>query len=177
MLKKYSKNKTSSFKTKDIRNLKNINEKSTSIKIATPSKNYQVRNEKVRIGLFVHELLSQINTAKDIGKVLECYVLEGQITIEERDEIQQNLEQIIETYSEVFDEKWEVINEKDIMISENGESRVYRPDRILKSNEGYIIVDFKTGEESIKNEKQIENYKNILENLGRKVLKTQLIYL
>lgn len=177
MLKKYSKDKTSSFKTKDIRNLKNINEKSTSIKIATPSKNYQVRNEKVRIGLFVHELLSQINTAKDIGKVLECYVLEGQITIEERNEIQQNLEQIIETYSEVFDEKWEVINEKDIMISENGESRVYRPDRILKSNEGYIIVDFKTGEESIKNEKQIENYKNILENLGRKVLKTQLIYL
>ncbi|MDR6405179.1 MULTISPECIES: exodeoxyribonuclease V subunit beta [Chryseobacterium] len=177
MLKKYSKDKTSSFKTKDIHNLKNINEKSTSIKIATPSKNYQVRNEKVRIGLFVHELLSQINTAKDIEKVLECYVLEGQITIEERDEIQQNLEQIIETYNEVFDEKWEVINEKDIMISENGESRVYRPDRILKSNEGYIIVDFKTGEESIKNEKQIENYKNILENLGRKVLKTQLIYL
>jgi len=177
MLRKYSKDKTSSFKTKDIRNLKNINEKSTSIKIATPSKNYQVRNEKVRIGLFVHELLSQINTAKDVEKVLECYVLEGQITIEERDDIQQKLRQIIENHHEFFDEKWEVINEKDIMISENGESRVYRPDRILKGNEGYIIVDFKTGEETQKNERQIENYKRILENLGRKVLKTQLIYL
>lgn len=63
------------------------------------------------------------------------------------------------------------------MISENGESRVYRPDRLLKSNEGYIIVDFKTGEENRKDERQIENYKNILEKLGRKVLKTQLIYL
>ena len=177
MLRKYSKDKTSSFKTKDIRNLKNINEKSTSIKIATPSKNYQVRNEKVRIGLFVHELLSQINTAKDIVKVLECYVLEGQITIEERDDIQQKLKQIIENHHEFFDEKWEVINEKDIMISENGESRVYRPDRILKGDDGYIIVDFKTGEETQKNERQIENYKRILENLGRKVLKTQLIYL
>jgi ATP-dependent exoDNAse (exonuclease V) beta subunit len=177
MLRKYSKDKTSSFKTKGIRNLKNINEKSTSIKIATPSKNYQVRNEKVRIGLFVHELLSQINTAKDIVKVLECYVLEGQITIEERDDIQQKLKQIIENHHEFFDEKWEVINEKDIMISENGESRVYRPDRILKGDDGYIIVDFKTGEETQKNERQIENYKRILENLGRKVLKTQLIYL
>ncbi|WP_312901410.1 UvrD-helicase domain-containing protein [Chryseobacterium taichungense] len=176
-LKKHSKEKTTSFKTKDIRVLKNIRENTTSIKIATPSKNYQVRNEKVRIGLFVHELLSQINTKKDIPKVLECYILEGQITIEESQTIKQELEKIVETHSEFFDEKWEVINEKDIMISENGENRVYRPDRILKSDEGYIIVDFKTGEESAKNERQIENYKNILEKLGRKVLKTQLIYL
>ncbi|PJJ64091.1 UvrD-helicase domain-containing protein [Chryseobacterium geocarposphaerae] len=177
MLKKHTKDKTSKFETKNINNLKNINEKNTSIKIATPSKNYQVRNEKVRIGLFVHELLSKINTKKDISKVLESYVLEGQITNEEKDEIQHTLEQIVRTYSEFFDEKWEVINEKDIMISENGESRMYRPDRILKSEEGYIIVDFKTGEETEKNEKQIENYKRILESLGRRVLKTQLIYL
>ncbi len=177
MLKKHSKDKASHFETKDIPALKNINEKNTSIKIATPSKNYQVRVEKVRIGLFVHELLSQINTAKDIRKVLECYVLEGHITIEESKEIHRNLEEIIRNNAEFFDEKWEVINEKDIMITENGESRVYRPDRILKSDEGYIIVDFKTGDPSEKDERQIENYKNILEKLGRKVLKTQLIYL
>ncbi|SDH97645.1 ATP-dependent exoDNAse (exonuclease V) beta subunit (contains helicase and exonuclease domains) [Chryseobacterium taeanense] len=177
LLKKHSKEKTSSFKTKDIRVLKNISENTTSIKVATPSKNYQVRNEKVRIGLFVHELLSQINTKKDITKVLERYIIEGQITIEESHTIQFELEKIIDTHSEFFDEKWKVINEKDIMISEKGESRVYRPDRILKSNEGYIIVDFKTGEESAKNERQIENYKHILETLGKKVLKTQLIYL
>lgn len=177
MLKKYSKEKISSFKTKDIRVLKNISESNTSIKIATPSRNYQVRNEKVRIGLFVHELLSQINTAKDISKVLECYILEGQVTIEESRRIQSELENIIETHAEFFNEKWEVINEKDIMISENGESKVYRPDRILKSKEGYIIVDFKTGEESSKDERQIDNYKNILEKLGKKVLKTRLIYL
>ncbi|MET3537577.1 UvrD-helicase domain-containing protein [Chryseobacterium limigenitum] len=177
MLKKYSKDKTSSFKTKNIENLKNINEKSNSIKIATPSKNYQVRNEKVRIGLFVHELLSKINTEKDIAKVLESYLLEGQITLEEKNDIQQTLEEIVNTYSEFFDEKWEVINEQDIMISENGESRIYRPDRILKNNDGYIIVDFKTGEETTKNDRQIEQYKNVLEHLGRKVLRTQLIYL
>lgn len=177
MLRKYSKSKTSSYKTKDIRILKNIDEKSTSIRIATPSKNYQVRNEKVRIGLFVHELLSQINTAKDVHQVVECYVLEGHISIEESKKIEEDLQDIIATYSEFFDGKWEVINERDIMLSENGESRVYRPDRMLKNNEGYIIVDFKTGEENRKDELQIENYKKILEKLGRKVIKTQLIYL
>lgn len=177
MLKKHSKTKTSSFKTQNIQHLKNINEKSTSIKIATPSKNYQVRNEKVRIGLFVHELLSKINTEKDINKVLEGYALEGQITLEEKNEIQITLQEIVKRYSEFFDEKWEVINEKDIMISENGESHISRPDRILKSEEGYIIVDFKTGEQKDKDEEQIQGYKNILERLGRKVLKTQIIYL
>jgi ATP-dependent exoDNAse (exonuclease V) beta subunit len=177
MLKKYSKDKTSLFKTKDIQNLKNINENRASIKIATPSKNYQVRNEKVRIGLFVHELLSKINTEKDTAKVLESYVLDGQITVEEKNEIQETLVQIIRKYAEFFDEKWEVINEKDIMISERGQSHTFRPDRILKSEEGYVIVDFKTGEETEKNQQQIENYKRILESLGRKVLKTQLIYL
>ncbi|MDW9383027.1 UvrD-helicase domain-containing protein [Chryseobacterium sp. JV558] len=177
MLKKHSKDKSSSFKTQNIQDLKNVNEKSTSIKIATPSKNYQVRNEKVRIGLFVHELLSKINTEKDISKVLEGYALEGQITLEEKNEIQLTLEEIVKTYAEFFDEKWEVINEKDIMISENGESHIFRPDRILKGEEGYIIVDFKTGEQKAKDEAQVEGYKNILERLGKKVLKTQIIYL
>jgi ATP-dependent exoDNAse (exonuclease V) beta subunit len=167
MLKKHSRDKTSHFETKDIQNLKNINEKNTSIKIATPSKNYQVRVEKVRIGLFVHELLSQINT-KDIRKVLECYVLDGHITLEESAEIEKNLKEIIENNAEFFDEKWQVINEKDIMISENGESSVYRPDRILKNAEGYVIVDFKTGEESEKNDRQIAHYKDILEKLGKR---------
>ncbi|GCE36056.1 hypothetical protein SPFL3102_03931 [Sporomusaceae bacterium FL31] len=136
-----------------------------------------MRNEKVRIGLFVHELLSKINTEKDIDKVLETYVLEGQITLEEKANIKDDLKKIIHQYSEFFDEKWKVINEKDIMISERGISRIYRPDRILKSDEGYIIVDFKTGMETEKNDKQIETYKSVLENLGMKVIKTQLIYL
>lgn len=177
MLKKHSKTKSSTFKTQNIQNLKNVNEKTTSIKIATPSKNYQVRNEKVRIGLFVHELLSKINTEKDINKVLEGYALEGQITIEEKNEIQATLQEIIKKYAEFFDEKWEVINEKDIMISENGESYISRPDRILKSEEGYIIVDFKTGEPKEKDELQVQGYKNILKRLGKKVIKTQIIYL
>jgi len=47
----------------------------------------------------------------------------------------------------------------------------------MESNEGYIIVDFKTGMKTEKNGRQIEIYKSVLENLGMKVLKTQLIYL
>ena len=103
--------------------------------------------------------------------------MEGQITLSEKEEIHQDLKEIINKHSEFFDEKWEVINEKDIMISELGISKIYRPDRILNSDEGCIIIDFKTGQESEKNDKQLETYKIVLESLGMKVLKTQLIYL
>ncbi len=177
MLKKQIVHPYSEFKTQNIHKLRNKHEGTDSVKIATPSKNYQVRNEKVRIGLFVHELLSKINTEKDIDKVLEAYVLEGQITLDERVEIKSDLMKIITDHSEFFDEKWKVINEKDIMITENGVSQIYRPDRILENNEGYVILDFKTGQPTEKDERQIQMYKNVLEKLGRKVLKTKLIYI
>ncbi|MDF2831067.1 hypothetical protein [Chryseobacterium indoltheticum] len=38
----------------------------------------------------------------------------------------------------------------------------------MESDEGYIIVDFKTGMETEKNDRQIETYKSVLENLGMK---------
>lgn len=177
MLKKQIVHPYSEFKTQNIHKLRNKHEGTDSVKIATPSKNYQVRNEKVRIGLFVHELLSKINTEKDIDKVLEAYVLEGQITLDERAEIKSDLMKIIIDHSKFFDEKWKVINEKDIMITENGVSQIYRPDRILENNEGYVILDFKTGQPTEKDERQIQMYKNVLEKLGRKVLKTKLIYI
>lgn len=47
----------------------------------------------------------------------------------------------------------------------------------MESDKGYIIVNFKTGMETEKNDRQIVIYKSVLENLGMKVLKTQLIYL
>lgn len=149
-----------------------------AIKIATPSKNYQNRIEKVRTGIFTHEILSKINSEKDVERTLEAYVLEGIITLEEKAEIHHRISNIINhnIYSKFFVENQLVINEKDIMISENGESQIYRPDRLINTGEGYIIIDFKTGDEQEKHLVQINEYKSVLEKLGKKVLETQLVY-
>ncbi|WP_332022840.1 UvrD-helicase domain-containing protein, partial [Kaistella sp.] len=149
-----------------------------AIKIATPSKNYQNRIEKVRTGIFTHEILSKINSVKDVERTLESYVLEGIITLEESAEIHQRIYTIMtnENYSKFFIENQMVINEKDMMISENGESKIYRPDRLIDTGNGYIIIDFKTGAEQEKHLVQINEYKSILEKFGKKVLETQLIY-
>ena len=149
-----------------------------AIKIATPSKNYQSRKEQVRIGIFTHEILAKINSEVDIEKTLQSYLLEGTITDAEKIEITDRILNTIHhpEYSKYFAENQRVINEKDVMISENGESKIYRPDRLIEMENGFIIIDFKTGEEKEKHQLQLNQYQSVLEKLGKTVLETVLIY-
>ena len=81
-----------------------------------------------------------------------------------------------EKYSKYFIENQLVINEKDIMISENGDSKIYRPDRMIETENGTIIIDFKTGEEKEKHQQQLNEYKSVLEKLGKTVVETKIVY-
>ncbi|MGC4130463.1 MAG: UvrD-helicase domain-containing protein [Bergeyella sp.] len=150
-------------------------EKSSEIKIATPSKNYQQRKQSVREGIFTHEVLSKINTEADVEKVLRNYLLSGMIAADEKEQIAKRILDVIrdDRYSGYFKEGLKVFNEQELMVSE----KIYRPDRMIQTDEGWIILDFKTGAERDKYEKQMELYRNALENSGRKVVKTELIYL
>lgn len=150
-----------------------------NITIATPSKQYQNTKESVREGIFAHEVLSKIVSAEDIDRVLSHYTLNGEITKEEAKEIKQRILSVIEdeNYAKFFQKGLKIINEKDIMISENGKAKIYRPDRLVETEAGLYIIDFKTGKEKEKYKEQIERYQSALEKLGKKVLETHLIYL
>lgn len=164
--------------TMDIQSLSQKQEAKDNIRIATPSKSYQNTNEQVRIGIFVHEILEKIKSEKDIEPVLQQYLLEGSITQAEKDEIWERLLQVVrhEAYSQYFDENLTIINEKEIMISENGETETFRIDRLVKMEDGWCIIDFKTGAEREKHEKQVDAYRTVLERLGKKVARTEVIY-
>lgn len=180
--KKQNFEKDKKFKTKSIHSLTEKTAAKKNLKIATPSKNYQVRNEKVRLGIFAHEILAKINREKDIDFVLDQYVLDGNITKFEKQTIAKRLLEVIKNPAnkDYFNSDFKVINEKDILISDNGISEIYRPDRLIEKPEGYLIIDFKTGEETEekkkKYEKQLSTYKTVLEKLGKKVLKTEIVY-
>lgn len=177
-LKKQKKEEKNNLLTKPIVFKSGKKANPAAVKIATPSKNYQNRMEKVRIGIFTHEILAQINSEKDVEKTLQAYLLDGIITTEEKIEISKRILEIIknEKYAAYFAENQVVINEKDIMISDNGDSKIYRPDRLIDTGNGYVIIDFKTGDQLEKHQIQIDEYQNVLEKLGKKVLKTELIY-
>lgn len=167
------------FESKSIQ-LKTEEEKyPDAIKIATPTRNYQNRNEKVRTGIFAHEILARINSAADVELVLESYMLDGTITTDEKREISDRIFTIIndESFSKYFQENQKVINEREIMITENGNTNLYRPDRLIETKDGLIIIDFKTGAKLEKHQLQVDEYQSVLEKLGKKVSETQIVYI
>jgi ATP-dependent exoDNAse (exonuclease V) beta subunit len=154
-------------------------EKASRIEIATTSKSYQNRVEHVRIGIFTHEILSKIKTEKDLPKVLNSYFLEGIISADEKQSILMRIESVLhqKEYAAYFEENLKIINERELFATEDGSSKTYRPDRLIETRDGYIIIDFKTGEENAKDRKQVKLYKDKLEHFGKKVLKTDVIYI
>lgn len=174
---KKGKIKTKEYRTESIQGLTRRTPAPSAIKIATPSKSYQNRDEKVRNGIFTHEILSKINSEKDVDDVLENYVLEGILTLQEKADIEKSILQIITKYPAYFGEDLRIINEQDIMLTENGDSKMYRPDRLINTEEGFIIIDFKTGSESKKHQDQINTYSQVLQKLNLKVARSEVIYL
>ena len=178
-LKKQKKKEKKDYQSENINSISQQTEKVSNIEIATTSKNYQNRVEHVRMGIFTHEILSQIKTKKDVTKVLNSYLLEGKITNEEKTSILERIENVLNdaNYSIYFTENLKIINEREMFATENEQSKTYRPDRLVETKDGFIIIDFKTGEEKEKDQKQVETYKNKLEQFGKKVVKTDVIYI
>ncbi|RRQ47032.1 UvrD-helicase domain-containing protein [Chryseobacterium sp. SC28] len=178
-LKKQKQREKKESKSQSIRSISQKKEKTSNIEIATTSKNYQTRVEHVRMGIFAHEILSKIRTKKDLPKVLNAYLMEGTITEDEQKSILQRIETILNDsrFASYFADNLTIINERDLLATEDGVSKTYRPDRLIKTEEGFIIIDFKTGLEKEKDQKQVELYKTKLEQFGEKVLKTDVIYI
>lgn len=178
-LKKQKKKEKKDYQSENINSISQQTEKVSNIEIATTSKNYQNRVEHVRMGIFTHEILSQIKTKKDVTKVLNSYLLEGKITNEEKTSILERIENVLNdaNYSVYFTENLKIINEREMFATENEQTKTYRPDRLVETKDGFIIIDFKTGEEKEKDQKQVETYKNKLEQFGKKVIKTDVIYI
>lgn len=122
--------------------------------------------------------MAKIKTKKDVQPVLERYLLEGTITKEEKTEIENKINTIIDQYQDYFEEGLTILSEKDMMISLENETLQYRPDRMIIKPEGIIVIDYKTGDEKSKDQhqEQIDLYKKLIESLGKKVLKTEIIY-
>ena len=161
-----------------IDNVAKTTEKTSNIKIATPSRNYTSRSESVKTGIFAHEILAQLTSGKDLERVLSNYLLSGLINYDEKNSISERILGVLNNpeYAPYFAENLEIMNEKDVLISENGIANFYRPDRIVKSDKGLIIIDFKTGKQEEKHQKQVQNYQRILEKLNYVVAKTEIIY-
>ena len=156
--------------------------------ISTPWKSHQIqlvanssifwgttRGEAKQYGNFIHKVLAEIITLKDVSFVLNKYCQQGEITIQEKIEIEQRITAII-THPKLLDyfsEDVTVYNEKEIVFND----QIVIPDRLVVDNENRVtILDYKTGIAKEEHRFQLENYAHVLESLNYDVQKKILIY-
>ena len=77
-------------------------------------------------------------------------------------------------YSEWFGDQWKVLNERDILRV--GESK-HRPDRVLLKDNTAVVIDYKTGEKSDKDIRQMKGYLNDLRKMGYSSCEGNIWYL
>ncbi|MCX7744747.1 MAG: UvrD-helicase domain-containing protein [Flavobacteriales bacterium] len=138
-------------------------------------KNIDVVNEEKEKGIIIHELLSRIRYMDDFQQL----IAEAKMCHIDKTWIEEELFRLkneFETHPLIaawFDKKADVITEQSIIASDGKE---YRPDRIVRTANEIIVVDFKTGEQNPEYLKQVINYKNILQNVYNEPVKAYLVY-
>jgi len=139
-------------------------------------------DEQKRYGNLVHTALSKIKTISDIDNALNSLLIEGLLTMEEKNKLEIKLNSLINN-SEIkpfFAENLIVKTEAEILKQDGS---AYRPDRVcltptLSKGEGekVIVIDFKTGKEEEKHKTQLDNYADLLVEMGYSAVEKYLIY-
>ncbi|MFY0606041.1 MAG: UvrD-helicase domain-containing protein [Cyclobacteriaceae bacterium] len=119
--------------------------------------------EATRKGIRMHEHLSRIRYTSD----LEAF---------SNSEDYEDLSKIVldTSIKEWFDPKWEVYNEVPILLPGGDFKRV---DRINKSAEETVVIDYKTGAPRNKDISQVKSYMHLLSEMGHPKVSGYLVYL
>ena len=131
--------------------------------------------EKQQWGNLIHLILSEIKTIYDVKPVIEKFALDGVITDNEKNEIQDSIMNFlshpaVEVY---FKEGLHIKTEPEILLA-NGKS--VRPDRLVLKDKGVTVIDFKTGKPETKHNDQVKYYLGVMKELGYKTDKGILLY-
>jgi ATP-dependent exoDNAse (exonuclease V) beta subunit len=134
------------------------------------------QGESIVYGNLIHEILSKINTKKDILTIVNQYVFEGKITEIQKSEIHTILLKIVNHHqlTAYFEDHYQIFNEQEILTKDK---QIVIPDRLILNNNNITIIDYKTGKPANKYHHQINNYANILSDLGYVINKKLLVYI
>lgn len=127
-------------------------------------------------GLLVHDLLAQVLFSTDVTAVVTEALHSGSIIEDEYDHYLQMVNKVVEhpELSAFFETGVEVFNEKDILIPQGS---YVRPDRVVKNDDGWVIIDYKTGKHQPHHEKQIIRYAEVLGQMTHQTSKCFLVYI
>lgn len=134
------------------------------------------RLKAIEFGNVMHEILSFIITKEDIPLAIMKATEEGLITRAQKDEVEVSLKAVVlhPELADFYSEGSVVFKEQSII--RRGMQNI-KPDRVsIKGNAAYLL-DYKTGAHKAKYERQLNEYKAAIEEMGYFVAKKTLVYI
>ncbi len=147
-----------------------LNSNNQRMRIRLHSKDYfqitgSQRGERINRGTLMHKIFEKIKTVKDIEPAIRQMISSGELRIQEGSEFSEKIGALLTQYpfSDWFSDEWKVLNERDILRP--AESK-HRPDRVLIKGSSVVVIDYKTGEKSDKDIRQMKGYLADLKKMG-----------
>jgi hypothetical protein len=129
-----------------------------------------------RKGSLLHDILANASTENEVNKFIEELVLLGTVQENEVDNLKESVLEVLNNadLKSILSQATESITEKNII---DAEGKMHRPDRVLITNDGVIILDYKfTLEESDNHIRQVDKYKELLLAMGYTNVQSYLFY-
>ena len=129
----------------------------------------------MQFGLQFHLLMSRIDKRTSIDKELESAINVGEVSKSNEAALKDKLDALFnrEDYLSLFDGDHSILSEQAIIL---GGNELIRPDKVIVKKNETIVLDYKTGLPSKKDEKQINEYKSALESMGYPKVSSYLFY-
>lgn len=129
-----------------------------------------------RFGKNVHHILENVQSKGDLSASISRSVSAGYFSPEEASEVQSRIIQLfsIPEVNDWFSGNWEILNEAGILVPRDGERR---PDRVMIRDRKVVVIDYKTGAQELKHEKQVESYMKLLSSMGYQEVSGYLLYI
>ena len=128
-------------------------------------------------GNLIHDIMEHIKVERDVDFAIKDFESSGIINKKQAKVLKASILQIINhpELNHLYTENSTIYNERDI-ISKTG--KIYRPDRLVINNKNeVVIVDYKTGLHNPKYQHQLQDYQDILEEMGFKVSQKILLFI
>ncbi|MFY7810987.1 MAG: 3'-5' exonuclease, partial [Flavobacterium sp.] len=134
------------------------------------------QKEAIEYGDFIHHLMQEINTIKDVDKTLNKAIENGKINLTDLKEVKETILKIV-THKDLinyFNENAIIYNEQKIIIPHQ---KMVIPDRMVIFQDQLYLLDYKTGKKENKHLEQILQYKEILIKMNFNVVQCILVYI
>jgi ATP-dependent exoDNAse (exonuclease V) beta subunit len=133
-------------------------------------------SEKVKYGIHLHSILSRIKHHQELDNAIASMEGEGVITSEEKPVIHALIRELLsnEMVAHWFSSDWVVRTEVPILSPGEGDNRI---DRLLVKDRKAVVIDFKTGEPSRSDQKQVTDYIDTLRQMNFTEVEGYLLYI